>query len=244
MNTMIEIPAESPQTLAADAGRYWSSSADRPWVRDMSHWRGQGRWADDAVWLQIGQAHVQMVEAFRRQSDRHHPFRRMLEWGSGGGANLLAFAPWVETYYGVDISPPNLAECARQAAGAGFGGWKPIHIDASHPAKVLERVDAPLDFILSTAVFQHFPSQSYGLEVLSILHQLLAPGGMAIVQTRYDDGSEELGCKDRDYQRNVITFTSYTIADFWHACGCAGFRPASVVLHPEPCYAYYWLCKD
>jgi cyclopropane fatty-acyl-phospholipid synthase-like methyltransferase len=232
------------QSLAADAGAYWSSSADRRWVRDMSHWRGQGRWADDGAWTGIGRAHVAMVDAFFGQVGRTRPIRRMLEWGTGGGANAVAFAQRVQTIYGVDISAANLGECGRQLESGGFAGWRPIHIDAARPADVLNAVDGPLDFILSTAVFQHFPGQAYGLEVLGVMHELLAPGGLAIVQTRYDDGSAELRTKDRDYAQNVITFTSYKIEAFWDAATAAGLRPVSIVLQPEPRYAYYWLCKD
>ena len=243
MNTVIDEP-ESPQLLAAAAGRYWSGSAERPWTRDMSHWRGQGRWSDDALWSSIGHEHVEMFDAFRRQVGHVRPVRRMLEWGPGGGANALAFAPRVEALYGVDVSAPNLRECGRQLADAGYAGWHPVHIDAGRPADVLDAVADPIDLVLCTAVFQHFPGQAYGLEVLRVMRELLTPGGLAIVQTRYDDGSAELRPKDRDYARNVVTFTSYTVEAFWDGCHAAGLRPASVVLQPERRYAYYWLTKD
>jgi methyltransferase family protein len=214
---------ESLETLAADAKNYWSQSGVRPWVADMSHWRGRGRWADDQVWTSIGHEHVQMFRQLCLLSARTAPVRTMLEWGPGGGANLQ--------------------ECGRQLTDARFRSFHPVEIDAAQPERVLAAVDEPIDFALSTAVFQHFPGKEYGQRVLNILHRLLAPDGIALIQTRFDDGSETLACKHSDYARNVVTFTSYRIEEFWDNCAQAGFQPLSVVLKPEPCYAYYFLRK-
>ncbi|HEY8746508.1 MAG TPA: class I SAM-dependent methyltransferase [Tepidisphaeraceae bacterium] len=223
--------------LAAAAGHYWRQSAVRPWVADMSHWRG--RWSDDAAWSGIGAAHVTMFRQLCALAARQTPVTSMLEWGPGGGANALAFAPLVKRMYGIDISPPNLGECGRQLASNGFNDWNPIEIDANVPEDALQKLDSPVDFLLCTAVIQHFPSQDYGRRVLKIFNRALANEGLALIQTRYDDGSEVLRCKTNDYEKNVVTFTSYRIDAFWHDLIQAGFEPLSIILRPESCYAYY-----
>jgi len=237
------VTEQSLETLAADAKSYWSQSAARPWVADMSHWRGHGRWADDDVWTAIGREHVQLFRQLCLLSVHTSPVRTMLEWGPGGGANALAFAPHVQRIYGVDISPANLQECARQLSESRFRAFHPIEIEATQPERVLAAVNGPIDFALCTAVFQHFPGKAYGQRVLNILHRLLASDGIALIQTRFDDGSESLRRKHSDYAKNVVTFTSYRVEEFWDNCTQAGFQPLSITLKPEPCYAYYFLKK-
>ena len=237
------VTEEPLETLAADAKSYWSQSAARPWVADMSHWRGRGRWSDDEVWTAIGRDHVAMFRQLCLLANREAPVRTMLEWGPGGGANALAFSLHVQRIYGVDISAANLQECARQLAESRFRGFHAIEIEATQPERVLAAVNEPNDFALSTAVFQHFPGKEYGQRVLNILHRLLAPDGIALIQTRFDDGSETLACKHSDYAKNVVTFTSYRIEEFWDNCTQAGFEPLSLTLKPEPAYAYYFLRK-
>jgi hypothetical protein len=235
--------AEDADVLAADAGRYWSQSSSMPWIRDLSHWRGGGRWADDETWSGMGRRHLSMFEELCSAARQRRPIRSMLEWGPGGGANAVAFAGEVAKFYGVDVSAANLAECGRQLASIGYEGWQPIEIEAARPQAVLEMITAPVDFILSTAVFQHFPGKEYGVEVMRIVHQLLALRGIALIQIRYDDGSEILGPKQHDYAKNAVTFTSYRIDEFWRIARDAGFEVLSVALRPEECYASYWLRK-
>lgn len=232
-----------PLETATGAARYWSASSNRPWVRDMSHWRGQGRWAVDDAWLSIGREHVDMVKRMVRQSGQTNAaFRRMMEWGPGGGSNAVAFARWLDTFVGVDISEANLVECGRQLAALGFDGFQPVHVPATEPAVVREHVCEPLDLFLSTAVFQHFPSQTYGRRVLQLAYDLLRPDGLALIQTRYDDGSEHVQCKTGDYNdKSAVTFTSFRVDEFWAMTQAAGFEPLYVTLKPESLYAYYSL---
>jgi hypothetical protein len=235
--------AEAPEVLASAAGRYWSQSSTVPWIQDMSHWRGRGRWRDDRVWRSIGARHFAMYEQLCLLARRPRPIRSMLEWGPGGGANAVAFAPEVEKFHGVDISAANLDACGRQLESIGFEGWHPVEIDANRPGECLDVVTTPIDFFLSTAVFQHFPGKAYGAEVVRIAHRLLASPGIALIQIRYDDGSEILQPKRRDYAKNAVTFTSYRIDEFWQIASDAGFEVLSVALSPGDCYASYWLRK-
>jgi SAM-dependent methyltransferase len=234
---------EAPEVLAAEVGRYWSRSSSTPWIRDLSHWRGQGRWSDDSTWRAIGERHFDSFEKLCAMVQRPRPIRSMVEWGPGGGSNAVAFAREVTEFYGVDISEANLAECGQQLSRMDFAGWRPLKIDAGDPRGCLNAIKVPLDFFLSTAVFQHFPGKAYGAEVMRIAHRLLAPAGIALISIRYDDGSEALRPKDRDYATNAVTFTSYGVEEFAEIARKIGFEVLSITLSPEDCYAAYGLVK-
>jgi cyclopropane fatty-acyl-phospholipid synthase-like methyltransferase len=167
----------------------------------------------------------------------------MLEWGPGGGCNAIHFTRHAQQIFGVDVSAANLRQCQAQLRANGFKDFTSIEIDAEKPDAVLDKVDRPVDFFLCTAVFQHFPSQAYGRRVVEIAHQMLADDGIALIQTRYDDGSETVKCKSDDYQRNVSTFTSYRVEEFWEIAVGAGFKPLNVSLALSTKYAFYTLQK-
>lgn len=170
------------------------------------------------------------------------PIRRMIEWGPGGGANAVRFGTEVQQLIGVDISPANLAEARRQLDSRGFDGFEPLWIEAEQPEQVLDRVDSPVDFFLSTSVYQHFPSKDYGVRVTRLACQLLSEEGVALIQIRYDDGSEKFKPKRRDYHKNGLMFTSYHLDEFWQLALDTGFSPLCIVLDGS-CYAYYFLKK-
>jgi len=240
---LVDPRSESDVKLAHDAGDYWSASRDIPVVKDMSHWRGEGRWDAD-TWTAIGERHVALFESLP-PSSLDQPITRVLEWGPGGGSNVLAFSHRfpIETFYGVDISAPNLEECARQCASYGFSGFRPIEIDPEVPEAVGHRVDVPLDLFLSTAVYQHFPGKEYGRRVTCVASDLLRPGGLALIQTRYPEGSRRFRAKHRDYKSHAITFTAYGVAEFWALLIDAGLVPMAVHLWPETNYAFYIAMK-
>lgn len=231
-----------------DAATFWSHRVSGARTHDFSHWRGHGRWANDDAWLAIGRTHRRMFDDLRRLAggaDRPAPMpRRMLEWGPGGGANALAFIDDVDSYIGVDISSENLAECQQQVQHAGHEHFRGMEIDVAHPAAVLDRLDEPVDAALCTAVYQHFPSQAYGRTVTQVLCDMLRPGGLALIQIRYDDGTPKFATRDRDYLQNVITFTSYPLSEFWTITSDTGFTPLAVTLQTASNYAYYMLRKD
>jgi cyclopropane fatty-acyl-phospholipid synthase-like methyltransferase len=181
-------PAAAPQPLEVvvkDAAEYWSGSETGVDKRDMSHWLGEGRWADEASWRRIGEEHYELYKTLLTLAGRKAPIQTMMEWGQGGGANAIRFVNEVSTYLGVDISEPNLKECARQLESRGHHNFRGILIDALNPESVLAEGDGRIDFFMSTAVFQHFPNKEYGVRVTKVAHQLLADDGIALIQTRY-----------------------------------------------------------
>ena len=98
-----------PTDLAADAARYWAKASSDPRVRNQAHWRGEGRWKDDAAWLGIGASTLTRAVALAELADLPTP-RDVFEWGVGGGSNVVAFARQVQSYFGVDICRATLEQ--------------------------------------------------------------------------------------------------------------------------------------
>jgi hypothetical protein len=235
---------ESEPVLARGAETFWAASRTEVQLRDFSHWRGVGRWTNDAKWFEIGESSRAMLRTLRALSGRTEPINVMMEWGPGGGSNAVAFSSEVGEYFGVDISQANLDECKRQLQLKGYSGFRPILLDAEHPEQCVARVGgARLDFFLSTAVYQHFPGKAYGITVTRTASDLMRDGALAIIQIRYDDGSEAARAKTRDYSKNALGFTSYRIDEFWGVCLKAGLDPLAVTLNCEDSYAYFLLQK-
>ncbi len=240
------------ETNISEAATVWNASATNGQVRDLSHWRGQGRWANDQAWLELGRNSFQHFVAVLRVfipelaaqlegwSGEEPLFPgTMLEWGPGGGSNVLALAPLFDRYYGVDISEPNLTEASRQAAGSGIDGFIPVHLEGI-PANIEAHIQQPVDLFLSTAVFQHFPSKQYGVDVLETIWNVMAPGALGMVQIRYDDGREQYLPKDGDYASQYVTYTSYGLHEFRQILEDENFEVMDIrIVNPNVNYAMY-----
>lgn len=233
----------SPAGITRNATALWARSGSDEHVRDLSHWHGEGRWADEGNWERNGQRHFDMLGKLCLLAEVTQPIQSMVEWGPGGGLNAVWFCATVPIFYGVDISPANLAECQRQVEARGLRGFIPVLIDIDKLERCLDLVEQPVDFFLSTAVYQHFPSKEYGIRVTELAARLLADGGVALIQIRYDDGSPRLKAKKRNYEKNVVFFTSYEIHEFWQIAVDVGLKPLAVSLNPKTTYAYFFLKK-
>ena len=133
---------------------------------------------------------------------------------------------------------------------AGFDGFQPVLISAEQPEHALEVAAAPFDFFLSTYVFELLPGRGYGERILRIAWQLLKPGGLALIQIRYDDGSPRSTQKNVDYFQYSSRFTSYRIEEFWVLAQSIGFQPIYVTLVPKrtaeysgDLYAYFAMVR-
>lgn len=171
------LPRERVSKIAKDAGQFWSESGSKAIIRDYSHWRGEGRWADEQTWAKIGDTHFKVFGDLCLLAGISRPIHSMVEWGPGGGANAVRFCSEVSSYYGIDISTANLDECRRQLHIQSFDGFHPVLIHADHPEEVLQSVRTPVDLFLSTAVFQHFPGKEYGVLVMKVAYDLVSSGG-------------------------------------------------------------------
>ncbi|HOI75180.1 MAG TPA: class I SAM-dependent methyltransferase [Syntrophales bacterium] len=210
-----------PDDSGREAGRYWRMSADDDRIRDQSHWCGSGRWARER-WMEHGEFHRDLLEErFRRFAAAGTAFppgdAQALEWGCGGGALTRILCERFSRIYGVEISGATLQECRCQMERLGHRNFRDTLIAAEHPESILDIVPAgSVDFILSIAVFQHFPSRAYTGRVIRVMEKLLRDGAFAFLQMRYSDGSDRYRTKEGEgsYAAHVITMTSFPFRDF------------------------------
>ena len=238
-------PAETEEKLKKDAQRYWNAPGTEL-LNQYSHWRGAGIFADEDRWLALGQRNLELHQQFCRMLGVTKLPRRIVEWGCGGGANAVHFAPLAETYVGIDVTRPSLLECARQLDAVGFRNFKPVLIDAGAPETALAQITEKCDLFLSTYVFEVFPTPEYGLHVLRIARKLLNDGGLAIIQVRFISDSWSSQPKRFAYKRH-FTGNTYRVETFWDEAEKCGFVPQAVRLLPRDKlidntnYAYFLL---
>jgi SAM-dependent methyltransferase len=237
--------------LERDAGSYWSLSDADERIQDQSHWCGVMRWRRDR-WFEYGDFHLRLIlthlETFAGPDyTRGLSARTALEWGCGGGSIVRPLCREFSRVYGVDISSASLEECGRQMKTLGLSNFLPVIFNAEDPESVLQSVPPEsIDVAASAGVFQHFPSKPYTRRVVRVMGEIVKPGGFALIQIRYFDGSEKLRQKERDYARNVIYMTSFAPEEFLPLLGDAGFLFLRRTRDPDGCedrHDYYFVRK-
>jgi cyclopropane fatty-acyl-phospholipid synthase-like methyltransferase len=239
---------ESETKLIGDSQAYWNDPTDQS-LKQNSHWRGIGIFADDSRWLALGREHLQFYEEFARAVGLNHSLKGIVEWGCGGGTNAVHFGRLADEFYGIDISASSLEECGRQMTAAGLHNFTPVLIDAADPEAVLGRMQRSFDLFISTYVFELLPTQEYGIRILRIAHELLATGGMALIQIKYSESDARTQSRAWAYAKNLALNATYRIEEFWQAAQQCGFTPRMVTLQPQQPlvndrnYAYFFLQK-
>lgn len=233
------VPSE-PAVPLEELVSVWSASETDATLQRYSHWRG-GTGRDDESWLEIGRRTRAYVEELLVEVRGKVPTNReldVLEWGPGGGSNLIALAPLARRYIGVDISAPNLAECERQARAVSYEGFVPMQLEAS-PGSVIKHLPGTVDVLVCTSVFQHFPSVEYGEEVLDAMRALSHPGTVGVIQVRYAERKNRPPPTGR-YHDDYINSVVHPLPDFWWSLDRAGFTPQRIVdLEPVTNYAWF-----
>ncbi len=216
------------EDLERDSSKYWKLSSYDPRVQDYSHWCGSARW-DEARWLEYGESNIRFALEKINVSEGRAFLERAgkgeaLEWGCGGGSNIIALYKYFPRVWGLEIAAPSIGECETQLKRRGISNFKGILIEEGNPGSVLKALKTEsLDFIFSTAVFQHFPSKEYTAQVLGVMRALLKNGALAWVQVREFDGSPKLRQKETDYASNMIYMTSFTREEFSAVIKNCGF---------------------
>jgi SAM-dependent methyltransferase len=231
-----------------DSHRFWNDPSN-PDLKKLMHWRGEGPFGDDDLWLSLGRWHYGLFEKAASWAGVTTPLEGVVDWGCGGGMNAVQLAPAAEVYYGVDINQESLRECARQVEAEDAGHFVPVLIEASEPEAAVGQIPIPCDLFFSSYAFEGLPSPAYGLRVMRIAFDLLRPGGIALVQVRYHSGPALLSMGRRKYKPTWPRNTSYAIDGFWEFCEEIGFDPMFVTLVPEQPelnetrYAYFAMVK-
>jgi SAM-dependent methyltransferase len=230
--------------ISGDAQDYWTSSDGSRW-KSNSHWRDAPAFAEGDLWSRIGRRHLDMLERGARMVGRELTWDRVVEWGCGGGANAVHFAPVAKEFIGVDVSKDSLRECARQVADVCDTPFRPVLVTVAEPETALADIAHPCDVFLCCYVFELIPSPRYGERLLSIARELLAPGGLALIQIKYDDGRWSTKSRRRAYRSGLAEMTTYPIASFWELASRCGLQPEAIQLVPkdelDERYAYFLL---
>lgn len=240
--------------LEADAKTYWTATStdDEKWRND-SHFRDGSVFDRQADWRAIGTGHLAMFDRLVRMID--DPARRLvdqgrvIEWGCGGGANAVAFAPRAESFVGVDITQSTLDECSTQVESVTEVPFTPVLIDPERPELAVQRIGASsCDLFLTFYVLELVPSRDYGIRLMRIARELLTDNGLAFIQVKYSTGHWRTKARRRGYRASTVgSMTTYGIHEFWEAMVAIGLQPELVHLVPEndldSRYAYYLLRK-
>jgi SAM-dependent methyltransferase len=200
------------------------------------------------MWSDIGHRHAELLrEALTATGRDTRQLGRVVEWGCGGGAVAAEIAPMATEYVGVDVTGDVLEECARQVEVRCRAPFRPVLIDLPEPESALEQLTEPCDAFLCIHVFELLPGPAYGERVLRIAQRLLRPGGLALVQIKYDTGAWRTRPRRLSYGFSPGSMTTYPIHAFWELTQRCGFEPRHVRLVPkdevDERYAYFVLVK-
>jgi SAM-dependent methyltransferase len=239
---VLSVPVpQSKRGRAAEAQDYWNAQDGSRWAAD-AHIRGEVPGWDD-----IGRVHLEMYCTFARALEIDARPARVLEWGCGGGANAIAFAPQSKEFIGVDVSSDLLDECGRQVEGVCDTPYTPVLVGVDTPEDALRAVTEPVDLFLCLYVIELLPSKDHVRRVMEVARQLLRPGGGVLVQVKYQT-SLLTRSRTWSYRRQVAAMTSFPIHAFWEACRSWGFTPRLLTLVPQnqldERYAYFFLTRD
>lgn len=176
------------------------------------------------------------------------PTRKIVEWGCGGGANAVQFAPLCEDFFGVDITESVLDDCRHQLEQTGVSSvFHPVKITIPDPESALSMLPNDVDLFYSMYVFELLPSLNYCKRVLCVARQVLRPGGVAFIQIKYATSDWRTRARHWGYCRGIANMCTFEIDEFWKLCESCGLTPHGVQLVPRPTeipderYAYYLL---
>ena len=242
-NLVLAVPIpQPPSRRAAESAAYWAASETELWPSD-SHVKGSV-----AGWDLIGEAHYDLFLDFAKAVDAGPAPGRVLEWGAGGGANAVVFAPHAGEFIAVDVSQTVLEECGRQVAAVCDTTFTPVVVPVDRPEAASEMIVGQVDVFLCFYVIELLPSRQHARRVMQEAARLLRQGGLAVVQVKYQTRSRFTRSRTWAYRRGVASMTSFPIEDFWLLASESGFTPHSIKLiprnHLDERYAYYFLMRS
>jgi len=237
-------PTPPIDRIVDDAGTYWAGRDDPAWESN-AHWRsGLG----EEHWRTVGAEHLAIFGMFAKALDLPATPGVVVEWGCGGGANAVAFAPAADQFVAVDVSSDSIDECVRQVAMVCDTPVVPLPVDIREPERAAVGRENSCDTFICLYVFELLPSVEDVERILRIAERMLVPGGVAFVQAKYHTADWRPRAYKRDYAHNLSTMTSFGIDEFWSLTTDIGLTPRLLTLVPEnhldDHYAYYALTKD
>jgi Methyltransferase domain len=227
----------------SDARGYWTGESGERWLSD-SHWRDGLK---DEAWVEVGRDHLALFGQFAKALGKPDNPGVVVEWGCGGGANAVAFAPSAEKFIAADVSAESVAECVRQINAVCDTPTEPVHIDIEHPERAAAGRDGTCDTFLCLYVLELTAGPAEALRIMRIAERLLVSGGIAFVQVKYHNADRRTRGHKRNYRRNLANMTTFGIDEFWLRAEDCGLTPQFITLVPrnrlDSRYAYYALTK-
>lgn len=172
----------SEERLAHDARTFWNQTGEHGW-RAHSHFRDADVF-EEVDWAGVGTDHWALFSRLARVAAPELSLDRVVEWGCGGGANAVAFAPHCREFIGVDVNKEALIECRRQVDAVGAAAFSGVEIDLTTPESAVSQI-GEVDLFLCVYVLELVPSPEYARRLMRIAHQVLSTGGLAFVQVKY-----------------------------------------------------------
>lgn len=217
---------ETDDRALFDAHLFWNGNTAKR--DDQAHHLGHGRWTPRA-WRKHGQFYLNLFQEHFGTA----PMGRLLDWGCGGGANVVAFADQFEHIVGVDISLDSLRRCvqvcAERALPIDLFQPFPIAIDNPFAARSLTNEGNLFDFLLCIEVVQHMPSARYAHDVMSLWAELCWKGSGALVQFRTHFRSRPIHRSRKiTYPQNVSRWLMLNPAVFASMAQHAGWEVLSM----------------
>lgn len=226
---------ETEDSVLRDSHFFWNGNTKKR--NDQAHHLGHGRWKKKD-WLKLGQKNL---ERYREGMDHWQvdsgSMERLLEWGCGGGCNVVSFAEEFLHITGVDISLDSLRVCKEAMTELrprhSFKVF-PISVDNPFAARDLLADSEPYDFLLCLEVLQHMPSAQYAHDVMQLWRELTREGARALVQFRTHYHSRPIHRSHRlTYPENVSRWLMLNPAVFadmaahagWTTVWMEGIRP-------------------
>jgi len=181
---------------------------------------GARNWEENKF-VAYGDKHYSFYMAILRFAEMGKINPNILEWGTGGGANVLGFLKHFKTkYFGVDISKENLNECQKITQKYKLNRFIPIFINIEKPNIVESIIDEKIDLFLITYVIAHLPDKQYAENIIKIAYRMLANNGVAIFHVLLSDKTKKLY---GDYTHNVHSNTVFNYEEFLVLCKKHGF---------------------
>jgi SAM-dependent methyltransferase len=122
-----------------------------------------------------------------------------------------------------------------------------VLVPVDRPEAASELVGGQVDLFLCFYVFELLPSQEHARRVLEEAARLLRPGGLAVIQVKYQTRSPLTRSRTWAYRRGLASMTTFPIDVFWSLAEDCGFVPHSIRLvprnHLDARYAYYCLVR-
>ena len=211
------------EDLATQAVSYWNS--DKEYQKAMSHWCGYLCWTEPE-WKKLGDMHLGLWNRFYGEFPPNGQFETLLEWGPGGGANVVAFGKLFRKVIGVEISQSSLDECARLAKLNGLS-WTGVLLPPGDWSVTHALGEGVADAFLCTCVLQHLVNRDAAETLLKEAAWLVRPGGLGLVQWRTTNHIRRPGATYALNASSRVAFKGNT--DFHGVCLRCGWTPLSTI---------------